>query len=166
MNIALIVAMTKDRVIGLNNQMPWHLPADLKRFREITMGKPILMGRKTHESIGRVLPGRENIILTRDPDYSVDDCTIVHDIEEAMNRARNQEIMVIGGSAVYEAFLPIANRLYLTLVEGDFKGDTYFPDFDRSDWTVFESTPVFEDAISKTRYSYVTLDRKDSSQRA
>ena len=162
MKISLIVAMTADRVIGINKQMPWHLPDDLRRFREITMGKPILMGRRTHESIGRALPGRENIILTHDTRYEAEGCCVLHSMADAIRKAGDQEIMVIGGSTLYEAFLPYANRLYLTLVEGHFKGDTYFPAFDPEEWRVSAQSPPLQDAASGTRFHYETLDRKQA----
>src|SRR5690554_4907585 len=115
MKISLIVAMSSNRVIGIDNRLPWHLSADLKKFKSITMGSPILMGRKTYESIGRPLPGRTNIVITRNPDYRPSGCEVYNDIESAMASCRNHnEIFVIGGATFYEAMLPIADSLYLT----------------------------------------------------
>lgn len=164
MKISLIVAMSSDRVIGRDQKMPWHLPDDLKHFREITLGNPILMGRKTHESIGRALPGRENIILTRDKTYAAKDCRVVHSIEEAIEKLDGQEGMIIGGATLYEAFLPIATRLYLTLVAGHFDGDTHFPVFNREDWDTIEQSPVLLDTATGIQFHYETLNRKTSKK--
>ncbi|MEW6039493.1 MAG: dihydrofolate reductase [Pseudomonadota bacterium] len=152
--------MARNRVIGAGNAMPWHLSADLKRFRALTMGKPILMGRKTHESIGRALPGRQNIVLTRSPDFSAPGCTVVHDLDElAAVCAGAAELMVIGGSAVYEALLPRARRLYLTLIHHDYAGDTFFPEFAASDWREISREDVYDDLGFPWPYSYVVLER-------
>jgi dihydrofolate reductase len=160
MKISLVVAMSKNRVIGVDNRMPWHLSADLKRFRRITMGKPIIMGRRTHESIGRPLPGRKNIVLTGAPDYRAEGCTVVHSPEEALREAAGEEAMVIGGSAVYREFLPKADRLYLTLIHRIFPGDTFFPEFDPRSFREVERIDVEEDAASGLSYSFVTLERQ------
>jgi dihydrofolate reductase len=131
MKISLIAAMGENRVIGVDNRMPWHLSADLKRFRQITLGKPILMGRRTHESIGKPLPGRENIVLTRDSAYQSPGCTLVHNRDQAVRAAGDApELMVIGGAGLYQEFLPLADRLYLTLIQHTFEGDTFFPTID------------------------------------
>lgn len=160
MKIALIAAMGENRVIGVDNRMPWHLPQDLKRFRSITMGKPILMGRKTHEAIGRTLPGRENIVLSSDTGYRAEGCTLVHGVAEALAAARDApELMVIGGAALYREFLPRAERLYLTLIHQTFHGDTFFPEFDRSDWRVIEREDVLEVEPGGLKYSFVDLEK-------
>jgi len=159
-DISIIVAMAQNRVIGADNAMPWHLSADLKRFRALTLGKPILMGRKTHESIGRVLPGRRNIVLTRSVDFSAPGCTVVHDLGElAAVCAGAAELMVIGGSAVYEALLPRAKRLYLTLIHHDYAGDTLFPEFTAADWREVSREDVRDDPDFPWPYSYVVLER-------
>ena len=133
--ISLIVAMTPQCVIGRDGDLPWHLPADLKRFKAITMDKPIVMGRKTYESIGRPLPGRHNIVVTRSKDYQPDGVSAVHSLAQALQVAGDApEIMVIGGAQLYEAALPLAHRLYITVVEKEFTGDTYFPELDWSQW--------------------------------
>jgi dihydrofolate reductase len=135
MLISLIVAMDHNRVIGNKGKLPWHISADLKNFRAITMGKPIIMGRKTHESIGRPLPGRENVVITRDKNYKVEGCTILHSLEEVYERFTDtDEIMIMGGADLYEQTLDKANRIYLTEVHAEVEGDTYFPDFDRETW--------------------------------
>ncbi len=131
--LSIIVAMGKNRLIGGDNKLLWNIPGELKRFKEITTGHPIIMGRKTHESIGRVLPNRTNIIITRDPDYKVEGTIVVHSLEEALEKAKaapgNDEIFVIGGGQIYAQALPLADRLYVTIVEGEYQGDTYFPDY-------------------------------------
>jgi len=136
--LALVVAMTPDRVIGLNGDMPWHIPEDLKHFRRVTMGHTIIMGRKTHESIGRALPRRQNIVITRNKDARFEGCTVAHSLEEAIQLARDtgdDEPRVIGGGTIYTLALPIATKLFLSEVELDVEGDTYFPSFERADWT-------------------------------
>ena len=168
MHITLIVAMGANRVIGVGNRMPWHLSADLKRFRQITLSKPILMGRKTHESIGRPLPGRLNIVLTRDTDYRAEGCTVVHDPAGALDAAgAAHELMVIGGADLYRSFLPRADRLHLTLIHRDFAGDTFFPDFDPADWQEVARQDVHDDPESGgLTYSFLTLERKFSNRAA
>ncbi|WP_367025296.1 dihydrofolate reductase [Methylococcus sp. ANG] len=159
-DISIIVAMAQNRVIGANNAMPWHLSADLKRFRALTLGKPILMGRKTHESIGRPLPGRQNIVLTRSVDFSAPGCTVVHDLGElAAVCAGAAELMVIGGSAVYQVLLPQAKKLYLTLIHHDYAGDTFFPEFAASDWREIGREDIRDDPDFPWPYSYVVLER-------
>jgi dihydrofolate reductase len=133
--ITLIVAMTPGRVIGSHGGLPWRLPADLRRFREISMGKPIVMGRKTHESIGRVLPGRENIVVSGNPGYRSEGSVVVRSIEEALAYAGGrEEVMIIGGASIYAATLPVAGRIHLTLVHAELKGDVYFPEYPREAW--------------------------------
>ena len=133
--ISLIVAMDEDGVIGANGGLPWRLSEDLKRFRRLTMGKPLIMGRKTHESIGRVLPGRENIVLSRQNKYEVEDCKVFNDVEEALRHcARQGEVIVAGGASVYEQLLPQAKRIYLTRVQAKAGGEVRFPAWDREDW--------------------------------
>lgn len=139
MKLSLIAAMAKNHVIGANNRLPWHLPADLRNFRRVTMGKPIVMGRKTFESIGRPLPGRTSVVITRNRDYRAEGCVIFHSIDAALAQLRyHGEVMVIGGASFYEQLLPVADRLYLTLIDQDFTGDTFFPRFDASRWHQIE----------------------------
>src|SRR6188472_2703937 len=114
--LSAIVAMAENRVIGKNNQLPWHLPADLKHFKTITTGHPILMGRKTHESIGKPLPNRQNIILTRDSNYVAAGCTVVTSVKAALQKAESPEVFIIGGAEIYRQLLPQVQRLYLTIV--------------------------------------------------
>ncbi len=145
--------MARNRVIGRDNGIPWRLPAEMKWFKATTMGKPILMGRKTYESIGRPLPGRHNIVLTRNRDYSAEDCTVVHSIEEAISAAgADQELMIMGGAFLYEQFLSLADCLYLTFIEADIEGDAYFPEFSMANWLIVKEE--FFQANEKNPYDY------------
>jgi dihydrofolate reductase len=134
--LSLIAAHAKNRVIGKDNAMPWHLPADLAYFKKVTLGKPIIMGRKTYESIGRPLPGRMNIIISRDPSYQVQGCETVTSVEQALLLIQAvDEVMVIGGGSIYEHCLPFADKLYITHIDAEIEGDTYFPFYDTDhDW--------------------------------
>ena len=156
--ISLIAAMGSNRAIGKDNRIPWHLPADLRRFRQITWGKPILMGRRTHESIGRPLPGRNNIVLTSDSAYSVPGCIVVHDLESALAAAGAEELMVIGGASLYRDFLPFAQRLYLTRIHHFFEADTFFPEFDPRNWREIEREDVGGGTEADWNYSFITLE--------
>jgi dihydrofolate reductase len=132
--ISLIVAASTNNVIGAKGNLPWRLSADLKRFKALTMGKPIVMGRKTYESIGRPLPGRQNIVITRQDNYAPEGCTVVQSVDAALAAADAPEIMIIGGGHIYEAFIPMAERIYLTRVDADIDGDTYFPEISEDQW--------------------------------
>lgn len=160
--ISFIVAMDKNHIIGKDNQLPWHLPADLAFFKRVTMSHPIIMGRKTHESIGRALPGRENIILTRDPSYTADGCFIIHSVDEikAIEQTKNEELFVIGGAEIFKETFKIADRLYITLIDEEFEGDTYFPDFDHKDWTVVSKEKGLKDEKNPYNYYFVIYDKK------
>ena len=160
MKLSLIVAMADNHGIGHNNRLPWHLPADLKHFRAITLGKPVLMGRKTWESIGRPLPGRTNIVITRNADYLAADCVVVHSLDEALRAAGSAgEVMVIGGAELYRQALPQADTLYLTLVHGEFEGDTRFPDWRPDDWRETARIDHGPDDRNPHAYSFITLER-------
>ncbi|MCW8942216.1 MAG: type 3 dihydrofolate reductase [Gammaproteobacteria bacterium] len=161
MIISLITAMDRNRLIGNNNQLPWHLPADFAHFKSVTMGKPVIMGRKTYESIGKPLPGRTNIVLSRDPDIRFEGVACVSSFEQALLLVADaEEVMVIGGSTIYEMLLPRANRLYLTYVDAEFEGDAWFPEFDKNQW--FELESVLRKADEKNLYDcrFVTLEKK------
>ncbi|WP_100644006.1 type 3 dihydrofolate reductase [Alteromonas facilis] len=159
----MIAAMTPARVIGANNTMPWHLPADLKHFKAVTLGKPVVMGRKTYESIGRALPGRENIVITSQVDFSLPDATVVNSCEQAIEHAKSlntDEIMVIGGGLVYQTLLPLADRLYLTFIDADVKGDTFFPEYSaHAYWHEVEREHREPDESNQYALDFVTLDR-------
>ena len=160
MKISVIVAMADNGVIGNKNRLPWHLPADLKHFKATTMGKPIIMGRKTWESIGRPLPGRTNIVVTRDPDYVADGCVVVHGIDAALAAAADDdEVMVIGGAEFYRQVLPRASTLYLTLVHDSFEGDAFFPELDGREWRELTREDFEPDADNPHAYSFVELER-------
>ena len=135
--VSIIVAKSENNVIGSNGQLPWHLSEDLKKFKSITMGKPMIMGRNTFESIGKALPGRKNIILTRNLNYSAENVFIVNTIEKAIEACgEHKEIMIIGGGEIYKAFLGITNRLYLTNVDIEIEGDVFFPEINLSHWNL------------------------------
>jgi len=160
MKISLIVAMASNRAIGLNNEMPWHLSADLKKFKQITMGSPILMGRKTFESIGRPLPGRNNIIISRNKDYQQPGCLVFNSIEEAIASCQQEdEIFIIGGATFYQAALPLADKLYLTEINKSFTADTFFPAIDRNDWKELTRVDILDDPTVDFSYSFISLEK-------
>lgn len=157
--ISYLVAVDQNGLIGKDNDLPWHLPADLKYFKETTMGKTIVMGRKTFESIGKPLPGRHTVILTRDPDYQVEGCTIVHSPEEVIqSKIKDQELFVIGGSAVFKAFEPYVKRLYLTQIDESFEGDTYFT-LDYSGWKEISSREGTLDEKNSYPHRFLVMER-------
>jgi len=159
--ISLIVAASTNNVIGARGDLPWRLSADLKRFKELTMGKPVVMGRKTYESIGRPLPGRQNIVITRQSNYSPVGCTVVQSVEAAIDAAGDAgEIMIIGGSHIYEAFLPLADRIYLTRVHAKVDGDTFFPELLESEWQQQIVTSHEADEANAHPSSFITCDRR------
>lgn len=159
MKISLIVAMASNRAIGLNGQMPWHLSADLKRFKQITMGSPILMGRKTFEAIGRPLPGRDNIVISRDTNYQQPGCRAFSDIDRVLQACADcPELFVIGGATLYEAMLPYADYLYLTEINKNFAGDTFFPEIEPSQWREIAREDVQDDQAVDFSYSFVTME--------
>ena len=160
MNVSIVVAMSSNAVIGSNGGLPWHLSADLKRFKSITMGKPIVMGRKTHDSIGKPLPGRENVILTRDDNYQADGCTIINELNDIYKRCSEvDEVMIIGGSQLYAQVLPLAKKLFITEVHAEVDGDTCFPDFDRQQWREIERQDFKANEKNDFDYSFVVLKR-------
>ena len=157
--------MDHNRLIGVDGGLPWRLPEDMKHFRRVTMGKPVLMGRVTYESIPprfRPLPGRTNIILTRQEAYAAPDCILVNSLDEALAAAAGQpELMVIGGAKLYEQLLPQAGRLYLTLVDGEFSGDAYFPELDWSQWREVSRQAFERDERHDAAFTILLLERKD-----
>lgn len=157
--ISLIVAHDKNRVIGYENQMPWHLPEELQYFKKMTMGKPIVMGRKTFESIGKPLPGRRNIVISRNEDYKVDGVEVVNSLEKGLQLVKDvEEVMVIGGEQIFKLALPMADRLYITLINHEFKGDTFFPFYDEKDWKLTSESEAYETKEGYT-YTYKIFDR-------
>ncbi len=160
--VSLVVAMAEGRVIGAGGRLPWHLPADLRHFRRLTLGKPVVMGRRTFESIGRPLPGRTNIVVTRKLDVRLPGVAVAPDVEAALAMARPLgEAMVIGGAALYAAALPLALRIYLTEVHARLDGDTWFPEFDPDQWRERERIDHDPDPANPYPYSFVVLERAD-----
>jgi dihydrofolate reductase len=160
MNLSIIVAMSKNGVIGRNGDLPWYLSADLKHFKAITMGKPIVMGRKTHESIGKPLPGRENIILTRNKDYQAEGCTVINKLNDLDTKfPAYDELMIIGGAQLYDDALPLARKLFITEVHAEVEGDTYFPEFAREQWQEIDRQDFKADEKNDFDYSFVVLKR-------
>jgi len=158
--VSLVVAMDEQGTIGRDNALPWRLPEDLKRFKAITMGKPILMGRKTFESIGKPLPGRLNLVLTRSQDWRREGVVTVHSIEEALAHAADApEFAIIGGEEIFRLALPLAKRLYLTEVHARVEGDTVFPPFDRSQWREVERSEHPADNRHAYAMTFSTLER-------
>ncbi|HHJ81092.1 MAG TPA: type 3 dihydrofolate reductase [Candidatus Tenderia electrophaga] len=161
MKISIIAAMADNRVIGINNQLPWNLPADMKWFRQQTMGKPVLMGRKTYDSIGRPLPKRRNIVISRDESLKIEGCEVVNSTDAAfLLCADEKEIMIIGGASFYEQTLPQTNRLYLTLVHSEIiEGDAWFPKIDFNQWRETERIDHTADEVNAFDYSFLILER-------
>jgi dihydrofolate reductase len=154
--ISLVAALAANRVIGDRGRLPWHLPADLRRFKAITLGNAVLMGRRTWDSIGRPLPGRRNIVLSRDPAFAPPGAVVVRDLESALTQAGG-EVLAIGGAELYAQLLPRAQRLYLTLVHARFEGDALFPELDWSAWTVASREDHAADAKNPFAYSFLVL---------
>lgn len=165
MKISMIAAMAKNRVIGKDNKMPWHLSADLKHFKSVTLGKPVIMGRKTYESIGKALPGRKNIVITTNQAYSLSDAIVVHSCDSALRIASLEapEVMIIGGGAIYEAFLPKAEQLFLTFIDLEIEGDTQFPDYKKAgSWIELEREAHKVDDKNAYNYTFVKLAREST----
>ena len=161
--LALIVALARNRVIGRDNRLPWRLPADLHFFKQTTMGKPLLMGRRTWESIGRPLPGRRMIVLSCDPDYQAPGCAVARSLDEAVELAGAvPEIMVIGGATLYRQALSRAARLYLTRVDADVPGDAWFPQWNERDWRLVWEEAHSADADHVWPYRFQRWERVDA----
>ncbi len=167
MRTSIIVAMAENGVIGRDGGLPWRLSEDLKRFKDITMGKPIVMGRKTWESIGRPLPGRPHVVISRDAAYTAEGVDVVQDVDAAIARARAladgtgvEELMIIGGAEIYRLALPITNRMYVTEIHSSIDGDTHFPKFDRDEWQETAREGPLAAGKSDLTYSFIQLDRK------
>jgi dihydrofolate reductase len=167
MKVALIAAFSQNLVVGINNSLPWHLPEDLKYFKRTTSGKAIIMGRKTYESIGRPLPNRTNIVISRNTDFSAEGVVIVTSIEEAIKHAESvntingvDEVMIIGGAAIYQASLPMADRLYLTHVHANVDGDAYFPQVDFDQWKEVAREDFNKDESNPYDYSFSVYYKK------
>ena len=166
MRLAMIVAQSSNRVIGRDNKLPWYLPGDLKYFKQATMGKPIIMGRKTFESIGKPLPGRLNIVISRDASFTAHGIKVVMSLPEAIELAESQalidgvdEAMIIGGAQIYALALPEVERLYITQVHADIEGDAYFPEFNRSQWTELGREDFSAQGPNPYDYSFIVYQR-------
>jgi len=160
MRVALVVAMGRNRVIGRDNALPWHLPADLRHFRAVTLGKPVVMGRRTHESIGRPLPERTNLVISRGTNYRADGCIVLPSLEAAFEYCRDgAELMVIGGASLYRQALPRAQRIYLTEIQQDFAGDTEFPQLDTDAWREVARDDRPADGKNPYPHSFIVLER-------
>ncbi len=159
MIISLIAAMDKNRLIGAGNALPWHLPADFRHFKEVTMNKPIIMGRKTFESIGKALPGRKNIVISR-LGFNAQGISVANSIDAALKLADDaEEVMIIGGGSFYEQIIDRADRLYLTLVDAECEGDAWFPAFDKTQWYVIQQQSVKADDKNNYDFEIVTYER-------
>jgi dihydrofolate reductase len=160
MTISLICATSQNGVIGLNNRLPWHLPADLAHFKKLTMGHHILMGRRTYQSIGRPLPGRTNVVITRQKDFQAEGCLMAHSVEQAIALChKDDEIFVIGGAEIYQQTLPVADKIYLTIIHQDFEGDTFLFEIDKTVWQETSREDFAPDEKNKYRYSFITLEK-------
>jgi dihydrofolate reductase len=161
MRLSLVVAVARNGVIGRDNRLPWRLPDDLAYFKRVTMGHPVVMGRRTWQSIGKPLPGRTNIVVTHDPAFQAPGCVVAHSLEEAWRAAGGaDEACVIGGTSLFAETLPLADVIHLTEVEADVEGDTYFPGFDRSAWTETEVERHAADARHAYPFRIVRLERR------
>lgn len=161
MIISFVVAMDRNRLIGSRNGLPWHLPADLAHFKRVTMGKPIIMGRRTHESIGRALPGRQNIVVSRNPAYHAAGCDVVDTFDAALAAAGDaDEVMVIGGAELFERTLHRAGRIYLTVIEHAFEGDTWLPEWSPDEWAEISCEQHAPDARNPYPYRFELLERR------
>ncbi|MBC5994621.1 dihydrofolate reductase [Pontibacter cellulosilyticus] len=160
--VSIIVATAENNVIGKDNQLIWHLPADLKHFKQLTMGHPILMGRKTYESIGKPLPGRTSIIITRQKDYKAEGCIVAHSVKEAIAKAKeiDEKVCIIGGAEIYKQALPLTDCIELTKIHHTFDGDTFFPEIKEDEWTVTAEEKHEPDEKNKYSYTFQTLRRK------
>lgn len=161
MSVSLIVAMERNGVIGRDGSLPWHLSSDLKRFKLLTMGHHIIMGRKTFESIGRLLPGRTTIVVTRQAEFDAAGAIVTHNLSDAISAAADDdEAFIIGGAEIYQQALPLVDRIYLTEVDMDIAGDARFPEFDRKEWTVINSSEHPADDRNDHPHTFSVLERK------
>ncbi|WP_282126151.1 dihydrofolate reductase [Marinifilum flexuosum] len=161
MNLAIIVAASRNNVIGKDNQLIWRLSADLKRFKALTTGHTIIMGRKTFDSIGKPLPNRTSVIITRQENYKQEGCIVVHSLEEALDVVKDQDkVFIIGGGTIYEQAMEKADELYLTLVHKEFEGDTFFPEIKSAQWESITREDCMPDEKNEYPYSFIDYKRK------
>lgn len=159
MRVSLIAAVSANRVIGRDNQLPWRLPEDLRRFKRLTMGHTLVMGRKTFESIGRPLPGRSTVVITRQPDYAPPGVAVAHSVDEALARAQGEEVFVAGGEEIFRQTIGRADRLYLTWIHAEFPGDTRFPELDEREWRIVEREDHGPEGEVPFAYSFLVYER-------
>ncbi|TPE42876.1 dihydrofolate reductase [Pontibacter mangrovi] len=160
--IVIVVAAAENNVIGKDNDLIWYLPADLKHFKRLTMGHPMIMGRKTYEAIGKPLPGRTSIIVTSQKDFTAEGCIVVHSLEEAIAKGQEldpEQVSIIGGANVYKQALPLTDKVYLTRVHHTFEGDAYFPELPEDEWQVEAQEHHAPDEKNKYSYTFLTLER-------
>lgn len=162
MKISIVVAVSQNQVIGSQGTLPWRLSSDLKKFKKITSGHTIIMGRKTYESIGRPLPNRTNILITRNPIYQAEGCYVVHSLEESLNLAQNQqasEVFIIGGGEIYQQALPQVDKIYLSRVNTQLEGDTFFPPLDTQEWKTIHQEAFLADDKNEYDFNFIELER-------
>ncbi len=159
MSISFIFAMDRNRAIGKDNALPWHLPADLKFFKSVTMGHPILMGRKTYDSIGKPLPGRRNLIMTQNRDFLADGCEVLHTVEDVLQESSQGEVFVIGGAELFRLLISYADRMYVTRIEHEFEADTFLFDLDLKDWKLVSSEQGIRDEKNPYEYYFEVYER-------
>lgn len=160
MKISFVVAKSRNHVIGKDNQLPWQLPADLAHFKKLTMGKPIIMGRKTFDSIGKPLPGRRNIVISRDLHLKIEGCEVFHSIDDALNTVKTEpEVMIIGGENLFAQTLSRANCIYLTVIDADFEGDTFFSAINLSEWKLISEEVFSPDPKNQYAYCFKKYER-------
>ena len=163
MTVSLVVAASSNNVIGRDGGLPWRLPDDLRQFKRLTTGKPVIMGRRTFESIGKPLPDRRNIVMTRDPDFAADGCETVSSAGDAIDLVEDvDEVMIIGGGMVYHDFMPLADRIYLTRVQADVEGDTHFPEIDEATWRLVSSEHHAADDEHRYAFDVMVFERRRS----
>ncbi|GGB60886.1 dihydrofolate reductase [Fictibacillus barbaricus] len=161
MNVSLIAAMDENRVIGKDNDLPWRLPRDWQYVKHLTMGKPIILGRKNFESIGKALPGRKNIVLTRDRDFYAESCKVVHSMEEALSACTDEdEVIIFGGEQIYKMFLPLVTKMFITRIHHAFEGDTFFPDVNYNEWSEISKEKGITDEKNPYSYTFYVYEKK------
>jgi len=160
MSITMIAAMARNRTIGIDNKLPWRIPDDMAFFKRTTTGTTVVMGRKTLQSFGGPLPNRRNVVLTRSADFREEGCEVVHSVEEALEKLRGEDLMIIGGEQIYRLFLPHADRLLLTEIDEEFEGDTQFPSFSYDEWEMSERIKGVRDERNPYDYYYTTYTRR------
>lgn len=159
MTISIIAAIGRNRVIGAGNSLPWKFSADMKHFRELTIGKTLIMGSRTYDSIGKPLPGRKIIVLTNNKDYKAPGCQVAFSIKEALGMVKDEEVIIAGGASIYKQFLEIADKMYLTFIDADFEGDVYFPDYDENLWEETERVKKEKDEQNEYSCSFVIFKK-------